>query len=101
MLHATEEMKTNITKRLEELVRERKGYARARRRALVRLRQGFDVSWTPLAPGTTCMSDECFVDTNVLTYAHDRSTDPKHESARTVRLMQYDSCRGQTFALMP
>jgi hypothetical protein len=36
-----------LAARLEELVRERKGYARAKRRALVRLRQGLDLRWTP------------------------------------------------------
>ncbi len=34
-----------LANRLEELVRERKGYARARRRALVRLRTGMDLGW--------------------------------------------------------
>ncbi len=32
---------------LEEIVRQRRGYARARRRALARLREGFDLRWTP------------------------------------------------------
>jgi hypothetical protein len=36
-----------VAARLEEVVRERKGYARARRRALARLREGFDLRWTP------------------------------------------------------
>lgn len=36
-----------LTARLEELVRERKGYSRARRRALSRLRTGFELNWTP------------------------------------------------------
>jgi hypothetical protein len=36
-----------LAARLEEIVRERKGYARARRRALARLREGFDLRWTP------------------------------------------------------
>jgi hypothetical protein len=36
-----------LAARLEELIRERKGYDRARRRALARLRQGFDLGWTP------------------------------------------------------
>jgi hypothetical protein len=35
-----------VAARLEELVRERKGYALARRRALARLREGFDLRWT-------------------------------------------------------
>jgi predicted nucleic acid-binding protein len=30
------------------------------------------------------MSDKCFVDTNVLVYAHDRSTGPKHVAAQTL-----------------
>jgi hypothetical protein len=36
-----------LTARLEELIRERKGYARARRRALKRLREGFALNWNP------------------------------------------------------
>ena len=39
-----------VAARLEEVVRERKGYARARRRALAQLREGFDLRWTP--PGS-------------------------------------------------
>jgi hypothetical protein len=35
-----------LATRLEELVRERKGYDRARRRALARLRVGMDLGWT-------------------------------------------------------
>ena len=73
VLHVIAEMKTNITlkldadllrearilaaeegssisrllaARVEEIVGERKGYARARRRALIRLRKGFDLRWT-------------------------------------------------------
>jgi hypothetical protein len=33
--------------RLEREVHERKGYHRARRRALARLRTGFDLNWAP------------------------------------------------------
>jgi hypothetical protein len=33
--------------RLEQEVRERKGYHQARRRALARLRTGFDLPWAP------------------------------------------------------
>ena len=33
--------------RLEQEVRERKGYHQARRRALARLRTGFDLRWAP------------------------------------------------------
>jgi len=38
-----------IRGRLEELVRRSKEYERARRRALARLRAGFDLQWTPSA----------------------------------------------------
>ncbi len=36
-----------LAARLEEVVRERKGYERARRSALARLKTGFDLHWTP------------------------------------------------------
>lgn len=36
-----------LRERLEALVRERKGYTRARRRALARLREGWDLGFTP------------------------------------------------------
>lgn len=36
-----------LTDRLEAMVRERKAYDKARRRALARLRQGIDLQWTP------------------------------------------------------
>jgi hypothetical protein len=36
-----------LAARLEQAVRERKGYDQARRRALVRLRTGYDLQWTP------------------------------------------------------
>jgi hypothetical protein len=36
-----------LADRLESLVRERKAFDRARRRALVRLREGLDLRWTP------------------------------------------------------
>jgi len=35
-----------LTERLEEMVRERKAFKKVRRRALARLRQGFDCGWT-------------------------------------------------------
>uniref|UniRef100_A0A7V5CTZ0 CopG family transcriptional regulator n=1 Tax=Acidobacterium capsulatum TaxID=33075 RepID=A0A7V5CTZ0_9BACT len=38
-----------VATRLEEVVRERKGYHKARRRALARLREGLDLRWTPPA----------------------------------------------------
>lgn len=39
-----------LTERLEKMVRERKAYEGARRRALSRLKQGFELRWTP--PGS-------------------------------------------------
>ena len=36
-----------LAARLEQVVRERKTYDRARKRALTRLREGMDLRWTP------------------------------------------------------
>jgi len=36
-----------LAAKLEEIVHERQRYDRARRRALTRLREGFDLGWTP------------------------------------------------------
>jgi len=36
-----------ITERLESMVRERKAFEKARRRALARLSRGLDLGWTP------------------------------------------------------
>ena len=36
-----------LASRLEQLVKERKAYDRARKRALSRLREGFNLDWTP------------------------------------------------------
>jgi hypothetical protein len=36
-----------LAARLEQAVRERKRYYQARRRAVARLRRGFDLGWTP------------------------------------------------------
>jgi hypothetical protein len=36
-----------LTERLESMVRERKVFDKARRRALARLREGLDLRWTP------------------------------------------------------
>ena len=36
-----------LAARLEQIVRERKTYDRARKRALARLREGIDMQWTP------------------------------------------------------
>jgi hypothetical protein len=36
-----------LTSRLERMVRERKAYEGARRRALARMKHGFDLRWSP------------------------------------------------------
>jgi hypothetical protein len=36
-----------LAAKLQEIVRERKGYDRARKRAVSRLRKGFDLGWIP------------------------------------------------------
>jgi hypothetical protein len=36
-----------VAAQLEQIVRQRKTYERARRRALARLREGMDLNWTP------------------------------------------------------
>ena len=36
-----------VATRLEQVVRERKGYKQARRRAVARLHKGFNLGWTP------------------------------------------------------
>lgn len=40
------------------------------------------------------MSDKCFVDTNILVYAHDRSTGVKHERAQMLLEQLWDSGKG-------
>jgi predicted nucleic acid-binding protein len=41
-----------------------------------------------------CMSDKCFVDTNVLVYAHDRTTGVKHERAQALIEQLWNSGNG-------
>ncbi len=36
-----------LAAKLEEIVRQRKGYERARKRAVARLHKGFDLGWVP------------------------------------------------------
>jgi hypothetical protein len=36
-----------LAARLEQIVRDRRSYSRARKRALARLREGMDLRWTP------------------------------------------------------
>lgn len=40
------------------------------------------------------MSDKCFVDTNILVYAHDRSSGTKHQQARALLEDLWNSSRG-------
>jgi predicted nucleic acid-binding protein len=40
------------------------------------------------------MSDNCFVDTNILVYAHDRSVGVKHQRARSLLERLWDSGQG-------
>ncbi len=40
------------------------------------------------------MSDKCFMDTNILVYAHDRSAGVKHQRARALVEQLWDSGRG-------
>ena len=44
--------------------------------------------------GTNCMSDKCFVDTNILAYAHDRSAGLKHKRAQLLIVDLWNSGRG-------
>ena len=38
-----------LAAKLEQVIRERKGFQQARKRSLARLRKGFDLHWTPPA----------------------------------------------------
>ena len=40
------------------------------------------------------MSDKCFVDTNILVYAHDRSAGVKHQRAQMLLEQLWDSGQG-------
>ena len=83
-----------LAARLEQAVRERKGYNQARRSALARLRTGFDLNGRHPAREMNSMSDKCFVDTNILVYAHDRSAGVKHQRAQTLLEQLWDSGKG-------
>ncbi len=48
----------------------------------------------PQAHGMNFMSDKCFVDTNILVYAHDRSAGVKHQRAQMVLERLWDSGQG-------
>ena len=73
-----------LADRLEAIVRERKAFDKARRRALARLRKGSTSNGPRPDLVTNSMSDKYFVDTNILMYAHDNSAGPKHERAKAI-----------------
>jgi len=78
---------------LEQAVRERKGIIR-RAACLGRLRRVLTCAGHPLAHGMNSMSDKCFVDTNILVYAHDRSAGVKHQRAQMLLESFWDSGKG-------
>src|SRR5205823_14818736 len=45
----------------------------------------------PLAHGMNSMSDKCFVDTNILVYAHDRSAGVKHQPSNFAIALRLES----------
>jgi predicted nucleic acid-binding protein len=73
-----------LAAKLDEIGRQRRGFDRARKRAVARLRKGLDLGWTACVRATSFRSDKVFVDTNVLLYARDRSTSAKVERARSL-----------------
>ena len=73
-----------LTDRLEAIVRERKAFDKARRRALAACVRASTSSGRLPSPATNSMSDRYFVDTNILMYAHDTSAGEKHERARAL-----------------
>ena len=72
-----------LTDRLEALVRERKAFDKARRRAVARLREGLDLRWTPPKSRDELHERSYSVDTNILMYAHD-NTASRRERAKTL-----------------
>src|SRR5579859_2949519 len=48
----------------------------------------------PLRRGMSCMNGKCFVDTNILVYAHDQTSGPKHERARLLTETLWNSMEG-------
>ena len=74
-----------LTDRLEAIVRERKAFDRARRRALASFVKASTSNGLRRIPATSSMSDRYFVDTNILMYAHDTAAGAKHERANPRR----------------
>ena len=50
--------------------------------------------WTPPRSRDGLQNDKCFVDTNILVYAHDRSAGLKHQRAKTLLEQLWDSGQG-------
>ena len=74
-----------LAARLQQIVRERKTYERPENALWPASARDLTCSGPLLVPAKNFMSDKpCkyFVDTNILMYAHDRSTGVKHERAR-------------------
>jgi hypothetical protein len=55
-------------------------YARAQKRAIARMKKGWDLHFTPGPRGTS----RCFVDTNILVYAQDRTAGIKPDVSRNL-----------------
>jgi hypothetical protein len=70
-----------LANRLEAIVRERKAFDKARRRALGRSARASTSKGRRPNRATSCMSDKYSVDTNILMYPHDASTGAKHARA--------------------
>ena len=73
-----------LTDRLEAMVRERKAFDKARRRALAGSEKASTSSGRRPSHATNSMSDRYFVDTNILMYAHDKAAGEKHERAKAL-----------------
>src|ERR1700677_2903974 len=83
-----------LASRLEQEVRERKGFHQAPRRALARLGRVSTSIGRALAHEMNSMSDKFFVDTNILVYAHDRSAVVKHQRAQMLLEQLWNSGQG-------
>ena len=67
---------------LQQVVQGRTRYDQARRRALAVCERDSICNGRALGRGMSSMSDRFFVNTNILVYAHDRSTGAKHDRAQ-------------------
>ena len=72
-----------LAARLEQTVRERKGYHQAGRRAIAVCGEDLTCAGRLLAHRMNSMNDKCFVEANILVYAHGHSAGLKHQRAQT------------------